>query len=44
VVLTASFVCLMLGVLADMISVNRALLEDVLTEVKRGRSDRSGVA
>jgi glycosyltransferase involved in cell wall biosynthesis len=44
VVLTASFVCLMLGVVADMISVNRALLEDVLTEVKRDRADRSGAA
>jgi hypothetical protein len=45
VVLTASFVCLMLGVVADMISVNRALLEDVLTEVKRRRAgDKGGPA
>jgi hypothetical protein len=42
VILTASFVCLMLGVVADMISVNRALLENVLTEVKRGRSAAKG--
>jgi glycosyltransferase involved in cell wall biosynthesis len=37
VILTASFISLTLGVVADMISVNRALLEDVLTEAKRGR-------
>jgi glycosyltransferase involved in cell wall biosynthesis len=42
VVLTASFVTLTLGVVADMISVNRALLEDVLTEVKRGRAAERG--
>jgi len=42
VVLTASFVTLMVGVVADMISVNRALLEDVLTEVKRARSAELG--
>jgi glycosyltransferase involved in cell wall biosynthesis len=42
-VLTASLFCLTLGVVADMISVNRALLEDVLTEAKRNRiSDRNG--
>lgn len=42
VILTASFVSLTLGVVADMISVNRALLEDVLTEVKRSRSADKG--
>jgi glycosyltransferase involved in cell wall biosynthesis len=36
-VLTASFVCFTLGIVADMISVNRALLEDLLTEAKRNR-------
>lgn len=38
IILTASFFCFTLGIVADMISVNRALLEDVLTEVKRGRT------
>jgi glycosyltransferase involved in cell wall biosynthesis len=42
VILTASFVSFTLGVVADMISVNRALLEDVLTEVKRSRSATNG--
>ena len=42
VILTASFVSLTLGVVADMISVNRALLEDVLTEVKRSRAADKG--
>ncbi|GAA5194936.1 glycosyltransferase family 2 protein [Rugosimonospora acidiphila] len=40
-ILTASFFSLTLGVVADMISVNRALLEDVLTEVKRGRTSET---
>ncbi len=42
VILTASFISLTLGVVADMISVNRALLEDVLTEVKRSRTADKG--
>ena len=37
VLLTASFFCFALGIVADLISVNRALLEDVLTEAKRDR-------
>lgn len=37
IVLTASFGCLTLAIVADMISVNRALLEDILTESKRRR-------
>jgi glycosyltransferase involved in cell wall biosynthesis len=37
VILTASFISFTLGVVADMISVNRALLEDILTEAKRSR-------
>lgn len=41
VILTASFFSVALGIVADMISVNRALLEDILTEAKRSRfSDR----
>jgi hypothetical protein len=39
VILTASFISFTLGVVADMISVNRALLEDILTEAKRSRFD-----
>jgi glycosyltransferase involved in cell wall biosynthesis len=39
VILTAAFISFTLGVVADMISVNRALLEEILTEVKRGRID-----
>ncbi len=37
VILTASFFCFTLGIVADLISVNRALLEDILTEAKRSR-------
>jgi glycosyltransferase involved in cell wall biosynthesis len=40
VVLTASFISFTLGIVADMISVNRALLEDILTEAKRARFDK----
>jgi glycosyltransferase involved in cell wall biosynthesis len=39
VVLTAAFICFTLGIVADLISVNRALLEEILTEVKRSRLD-----
>jgi glycosyltransferase involved in cell wall biosynthesis len=39
VLLTASFISFTLGVVADLISVNRALLEDILTEAKRNRFD-----
>jgi glycosyltransferase involved in cell wall biosynthesis len=42
VVLTAALVCVTLGVVADMISVNRALLEDLLTEAKRRRFSGKG--
>ena len=37
VLLTASFISFTLGVVADLISVNRMLLEDILTETKRNR-------
>jgi len=40
VILTASFISFTLGIVADMISVNRALIEDVLTEVKYIRFDK----
>lgn len=40
VVLTGSFVSFTLGIVADLISVNRALLEDLLTEAKRSRFDK----
>jgi hypothetical protein len=42
IVLTASFICFTLGIVADMISVNRALLEDILTEAKRSRFGGKG--
>lgn len=42
VVLTAAFFSFTLGVVADMISVNRALLEDLLTEAKRARFEGDG--
>jgi glycosyltransferase involved in cell wall biosynthesis len=42
VILTASFISFTVGIVADMISVNRALLEDLLTEAKRSRfSDKT---
>jgi glycosyltransferase involved in cell wall biosynthesis len=41
VILTASFVSFTLGIVADMISVNRALLEDILTEAKRHRFNKN---
>jgi len=41
VLLTASFISFTLGVVADLISVNRALLEDILTEAKRNRFDNN---
>ncbi len=37
VLLTAAFISFTLGVVADLISVNRILLEDILTETKRSR-------
>jgi glycosyltransferase involved in cell wall biosynthesis len=40
VFLSASFGSFTLGIVADMISVNRALLEDILTEAKRNRFDK----
>jgi glycosyltransferase involved in cell wall biosynthesis len=42
VILMASFVSFTLGVVADLISVNRSLLEDILTEAKRSRIDGAG--
>lgn len=39
VLLTGSFISFTLGVVADLISVNRILLEDILTEQKRSRFD-----
>ena len=42
VLLTAALVCFTLGVVADLISVNRALLEDLLTEAKRRRFSGKG--
>jgi glycosyltransferase involved in cell wall biosynthesis len=39
VLLTASFISFTLGIVADLISINRALLEDILTETKRARLD-----
>lgn len=39
VLLTASFISFTLGTIADLISINRALLEDILTETKRARFD-----
>jgi len=41
VLLTAAFISFTLGIVADLISINRALLEDVLTEVKRSRYDNN---
>ncbi len=40
VLLTAAFISFTLGIVADLISVNRALLEDLLTEAKRARFDK----
>lgn len=40
VILTAAFISFTLGIVADMISVNRALIEDILTEVKRDQFDK----
>ena len=37
VILVASFISFTLGIVADLISVNRALLDDLLTEAKRAR-------
>jgi glycosyltransferase involved in cell wall biosynthesis len=37
VILIASFISFTLGIVADLISVNRALLDDLLTEAKRAR-------
>ncbi len=39
VLLTASFISFTLGIVADLISINRSLLEDILFETKRARLD-----
>lgn len=39
VLLVASFISFTLGVIADLVSINRLLLEDVLEQVKRARLD-----
>ena len=42
VLLTGSFISFTLGTIADLISINRALLEDILTETKRSHFDNHG--
>jgi glycosyltransferase involved in cell wall biosynthesis len=42
VILTAAFISFTLGIVSEMISVNRALIEDVLMELKRSRFDNTG--
>jgi glycosyltransferase involved in cell wall biosynthesis len=39
VLLTGAFISFTLGIVADLISINRMLLEDILTETKRARLD-----
>jgi glycosyltransferase involved in cell wall biosynthesis len=41
VLLTAAFISFTLGIVADLISINRALLEDILIEAKRSRLDKN---